>query len=203
MKSIVRFLKTTVTGGIVFLLPLVIIISVLTKAHHFVSKLALPISHALPFKSVFGMATADLLANLALVLIAFLAGLLAKTEFGSSISKRVEHFILPKMPGYKLLKRLTEDVQAEDSRGKWPVALANVHDVWLISFIVENHSDQMFTVFVPTSPNTSTGSVYFVAPQQLRPLKISAAAAIQCIKGLGVGSDDLLRQSNLVVNQKG
>ena len=74
-----KFLKTTVLGGIVFLVPLVIFIVVLGKAVILVNQLATPIAATFPAQSVGGLAVVHIVALLLLVFICFLAGLAART----------------------------------------------------------------------------------------------------------------------------
>ena len=78
MKSIARVLKSTALGGVVFLLPLVILVVILEKAFKIIRTVSDPISRLLPVDAVAGYAVADILAVIALFLVALVAGLLAQ-----------------------------------------------------------------------------------------------------------------------------
>ena len=73
-----KFLKTTIMGGLLFLLPAVIILIFLGYAMQLVAKVVQPISKLLP-DAVVGVGGITVFAALALVLISFLAGLVART----------------------------------------------------------------------------------------------------------------------------
>ena len=53
-----RFLKTTILGGILFLVPIVIFIAVIGKAFLLTDKLPQPIANFLPFATFGGIAVA-------------------------------------------------------------------------------------------------------------------------------------------------
>ncbi len=63
-----RFLKTMVVGGVLFLLPIVIFIAVIGKAIQLTDKLATPIARLLPVETIAGLAVVELIAVAILVL---------------------------------------------------------------------------------------------------------------------------------------
>ncbi|MGX1739952.1 hypothetical protein ACWIEX_00205 [Bosea sp. NPDC055353] len=87
------FIKTTIIGGLVFLLPLAIISVLLDHALRFALKGVEPVSHALRLEQmgkVAGIGAATLIAITLLVLVAFAAGLAARTRFGYRLSQWLE-----------------------------------------------------------------------------------------------------------------
>jgi uncharacterized membrane protein len=189
------FVKTTLVGGFLFLIPLGVAIFVLGKVLDAAAKLAQPVAKLFPVERLVGVALEELVAILALLLLAFLAGLLAQTEFGTRMNERIEQLILRKMPGYTLLKSVARGATNIGGDSDLKVALANIDDAWLLSFIVEQHADGMLTVFVPSAPTPTAGNVYFMTEQQVRRIDVPVAAAVKCIMQLGVGSRRLLESS--------
>ena len=57
-----NFIKTTTIGGIVFMVPIIIIIVILGKAFELMLKVAQPIDKLIPIESIGGIAFANLLA---------------------------------------------------------------------------------------------------------------------------------------------
>jgi len=105
--------KTTVLGGLLFLLPLVLVWKLLREVFGYASKLVAPLARFAPAENLIGFAVVDVLAVVILVLVAFLAGLAARTASGKRITERIEQLFLRKMPGYTLIKSMTQDkVQA-------------------------------------------------------------------------------------------
>jgi len=196
MKQILDFIKTTLVGGLLFLIPLVIIIVLLGKAHGVTRNIVEPLAQALPMEEIAGIGAAKLLAALILLLIAFIAGLLARTNPGKRLAAQVESVILRKVPGYTLLKNMTDESLAPQSGEKVKVALANLDDAWMLAFIMEEGADGQLTVFVPSAPTPTAGSLYFLQENQVRRLDISMRDAIKCIMQLGIGANQLLRARN-------
>lgn len=202
MKSLWSFVKTTLIGGAIFLLPVIIVLFLVGKAIRVVAKVSEPIAHELPYKSVAGIAAVDMLAFVLLLVAAFLGGLAARTELGRRIGRKIEQLVIIKIPGYSLLKSMTSDVDSIDTNTEWKVVLANIDDAWLISFQVERHSNGMLTVFVPSAPTPTAGSLYFLTEQQVKRLNVSVASAVRCIKQLGIGSKELLDQVQFTGQEK-
>jgi len=193
MRPILDFIKTTLVGGVLFLIPLVIVIVMLGKAHSLTRGIVEPLAQALPMQEIAGIGAAKVLAAFILLLIAFGAGLLARTGPGKRLTARIESVILRKVPGYTLLKNMTDESLASQSGEKIKVALANLDDAWLLAFIMEEGADGLLTVFVPSAPTPTAGSLYFLRADQIRRLDIPVRDAVKCIMQLGVGSGQLLR----------
>jgi uncharacterized membrane protein len=192
MKSVAAFVKTTLIGGLLFLVPLVATIVILSKAMKFAAQILRPVEHLLPRRTIVGLAVADVLAVVCLLAIGFLAGLFAKTILGRRVSHRIEELILGKIPGYTLLRGIVEDPENISGHSQLRVALANIDDAWLFSFIVEELPDGMLAVFVPSAPTPTAGNVYLMSEHQVKRLDIPVAAATKCIMQLGVGAGQLL-----------
>ena len=77
MKSLVSLLKSTLIGGIFFLAPMVLLIIILIKAHEIMLKVAQPLSEFIPLDKIGGVAVANILVIVLLLLVCLLAGLLA------------------------------------------------------------------------------------------------------------------------------
>jgi uncharacterized membrane protein len=76
-----HFIKTTILGGLLFLVPVVILIFIIKKAHESVSIITGPVLANLPVGTIAGIAIVDLLTIAVVLLICFLAGLWAKCVF--------------------------------------------------------------------------------------------------------------------------
>jgi len=84
---------------------------------------------------------------------------------------------LGKIPGYTLLRGIVGDPENLSENAKLKVALANIDDAWLLSFIVEELPDGMLAVFVPSAPTPTAGNVYLMTEQQVKRLDVPVAAA--------------------------
>jgi hypothetical protein len=95
--------KATIVGGLLFLLPLALVLIVLRRAMQAAGKVAEPISALLP-DALAGAVAATILAILLLVLVSFLAGLVARTHAGRRTMRLFENSLLGGIPQYQLVK---------------------------------------------------------------------------------------------------
>ena len=63
-----EFIKSTVIGGVVFLVPIVILVVVLAKAFEIMKALAAPLANTMPIDTVGGFAVANLITIAFIVL---------------------------------------------------------------------------------------------------------------------------------------
>ena len=183
-----QFIKTTVMGGIVFLVPIVILVAIIGKALALASHFAAPLAEILPIETFAGFAVVNLLAFLILVLVCFLAGLAAKTGPARRFVNSLEDKILSKVPAYEFLKsKMTAMVPADEAEGLKPV-LARFDDAWQIAFEVERIEGGMVTLFLPGAPDPWSGSVCYMTEDRVKSLDVNLLPTLNALKGLGKGS---------------
>ncbi|HKY64575.1 MAG TPA: DUF502 domain-containing protein [bacterium] len=191
MKYLLRLFKTTFIGGFLFLLPLVLSVLLLREVVQWLGKILEPTVRFLALHSVLGVHAQYILAALLLFLFCFLAGLLARTGAGSLVRGGLENLILRKMPGYSLLKGLSG---AESGRAKddFEAALVRIAPgKFQMTFIVERHADGWLTIFIPSAPNPTSGTVQMVAPEHVVKLAIPAKQLAMCLMKIGDGFEGL------------
>ena len=121
-ESPIKVLKTTIVGGLLFLLPLVLVVLLLSHALRFAGKAVGPISEFLTLDKVFGPAAEESLAVLILVFISLAAGLIARTRFGRDIMRRTGNSFLGGLPQYRPVKSVAEGfAQIENAENLKPV----------------------------------------------------------------------------------
>jgi len=126
VKAIKEFVKTTIVGGIVFLVPLILLILVLKHAMAFAGKIAGPVSAAFPEHKIAGVAVATIIAALVLLLLSFMAGLFARTGVGRDLARWLEDSLLGNLPQYRMAKTMAEGLaHVEDGQNLKP-ALRNI-----------------------------------------------------------------------------
>ncbi len=203
MSAIGRFLKTTLIGGILFLIPLVVVWSVVRQAVGYAAAVVRPIAKLFPTERFAGLLVVDLLAIAAVIGLCFLLGLLIATPPGRALSQNFERRILTRVPGYLFLKSLTHGMSGFESGAQFVPALIRLDDMSMLGFVVERDPDGLVTVFVPSAPTPAVGSLYYVTPDRVQTLRVSPMSAISSIVGLGVGSNALLKQARLAEGEVG
>jgi uncharacterized membrane protein len=191
MKSLTAFLKATIVGGALYLVPIVLILVVLGKVQAVTVKLVAPITAALELHDVGGIGLARLLGIALIILACFAAGLFARTPVAQQFVGWLERAILSNLPGYRMISTLGADaVGAGHSDVK--VVLARIEDAWQLALLVERVDETHAAVFVPGAPDPKSGSVYLLTDDRLKVVDVPMHEAMKCIKGLGVGSKVLL-----------
>ena len=101
MKRLLNFLRATLVGGLLFLVPVIVLVAVVGKALEVAHKLTDPLAERLPFAAD---DTPILLASVLLALVCFVMGLLAMTRPARIVVAWLETSFLSKIPGYVFLK---------------------------------------------------------------------------------------------------
>ena len=193
MRSFFHFLKTTIVGGVVFLVPIIVLTIILGKAFGISRKIVAPLSALIPVESVAGVGMAKLMAITAIVFFCFLAGLFAKTVFARKIVGWLESTLLSKLPGYSFMKSMGESIAGIEKEQMYEPVLAWIEDAWQIAFLVERIEGGHVAVFIPDAPSPWSGSVFIMTTDRIKPLDIPLASALKCIRSLGAGSNAMLK----------
>ena len=130
--SWVGFLKTTIAGGLLFLLPLILVVLLFSHAMRIAGRVAHPISEFLTLDKVAGPAGEEGLAVLTLILISVAAGLLARTALGRNLMRWSENSFLGGLPQYRLVKSVAEGLAQIENAEDLKPALVNIEDAWQI-----------------------------------------------------------------------
>jgi uncharacterized membrane protein len=193
VQSLKSFMKATLVGGLMFLVPVMLVLIVAGKAMQFAGKIAAPMARLLPVSQVGGIAIATLLAAAILLGIALLAGLAARTEPGRRLTHWFEESLLGGLPQYRMVKSLAEGLtQVESGAGLTPVLLRG-DEGWMLGYQVEVLPGDWRVVFLPASPTPMSGNVLYVEGARVQNLSITMQEAMLLVKRLGIGSAEHLR----------
>ena len=197
MDTIKSFLKATLVGGLMFLVPVALLAVVLRHALQFAGKLAEPLAAVLPVSHVGGVAVATLIAIAILLVVAFLAGLLSRTGPGRRVTHWFEESILGGLPQYRMVKSLAEGLTQLETGGDMQPVLMRGDEGWMLGYQMEELPDGWRVVFLPASPTPMSGNVMYVEATRVKPLDLSMRDAMQLVKRLGIGSAEKLQGTNL------
>jgi uncharacterized membrane protein len=145
----------------------------------------------------------DVLAVPAVAALCFHVGLLARTAAVAAVGDRLERVLLRRIPGFTLVKSMTEGMIGIDTGSEVKVAVAWIEESWVLAFVMERHENGLSTVFVPSAPTPAAGAIYYLPEDRVRLLDVPVSAAIACITTLGVGSRQLLAKAQLTAPEPG
>jgi uncharacterized membrane protein len=186
MKSILSFVRTTIAGGILFLLPVVLILIVLGKAYVILHGISAPLSRYLS-KQFLGFDGHILISLVLLVLACFLSGLLFRTKTVKRWIIALEDKVLVFLPGYSMMKSVTSDTIGNKEDAILKPALIKDGDEWGLGFLVEE-GKVMSTVFRPDAPRHDAGEIKLVPRESVKKLDIPLNVFSKSIKNFGKGA---------------
>jgi uncharacterized membrane protein len=188
MKKFGEFVVSALVAGLLLVVPLYLAVLLLLKATQSVVGLVKPFAMLLP-----DWFPAEHVLSLLLVLIVcFLVGVAVRTPTGRAIRERIEKTLFERLPGYALLRSLTQRLAGQGEENVWKPALVEIEDALVPAFIIEELEDGRFTIFVPSVPTPFAGAVYILSPERVHPLDIPFTQAVQSVSRWGSGSKELV-----------
>lgn len=185
-----RFIKITAAGGIVFIVPLLLIVILVEKAIRILEGPVLKLMPILAGKSVAGITLFTVVALIAIVLICFLAGLAAKTTPAKAFLRFLEENILGKVPGYQLLKEATSRVAGLEDLEGTRIGLISNDEGWLFCLVPEQENNGWLTVYIPDAgPSGATaGELKLFPAAKVRITGLACLPVLTCLRLGGRGA---------------
>jgi uncharacterized membrane protein len=187
MKQAIEFIKTTMLGGALIIIPAALIIFILAKVVRGLKGALEPLASQLPPGIQFPYMT----EIITVVAVCFIAGLLIRTRPGRWIGGLIERYVFDRVPGYALARGLTRtSVSGAMAQGLTP-ALVEMEEGLVPALIIERHEDGFVTVFVPSPPVPTVGQAYVFESAKAHPVDVSLPQFIACITKWGLGAQEL------------
>ena len=188
MKYAREFVTSTVVGGLFIVVPVYLAVVLLLKGMKSVGGLVRPIAVFIP-----DWLPAEGLLSLLLVLaLCCFVGGAVRTRSGRAVRERLEMMFFERLPGYGLLRSLTQRLAGDSEERTWQPALVEIEDALVPAFVIEELDDGRFTVFVPSVPTPLAGAVYILRRERVHLLDIPFTQAIRSVSRWGAGSKDLV-----------
>lgn len=196
MHNLKTFLRTTLFGGFLIVLPIVILLMVLNWMFEAVTGYIRPITNLLIETARINEFVASFFALIFIILIFFLVGLFVKTEMGKLSFELFEKKFLAKIFGYRIIKETVLQIFGEEKNLFKAVALVKLfgNETLMTAFVTDEHADGSYTVFIPSGPAPTAGFVYHVKKEQISIIDIPVDQALRTILSLGGGSKKLIEK---------
>ncbi len=196
MKTLASLVKTTAIGGLVFLLPLVLLVAIVGKAFNIIKSVSMPLANLISAEKFAGYAVADLLALIVLLVITVLAGLLARSPVFDRFYKKIDAVILQVIPGYSYVKGMTGSLSDSEAEQSLKSVAIIQDDTVQIGYEVERLADGWVAVYLPGAPDTRSGSVAYFTDDRIVPLDADFKGIAGCLKKLGRGSKEVIPETS-------
>lgn len=193
MKQLLRFIKITIAGGILFLIPTVVVLVVITKAMRGLRTVAAPLAEKFPISKVAGIGLITVISFVLLMIVCFLAGIFTRTNFAKKLKKILEEQVLIYVPGYSYLQAMSAELFSKENKSNWRPASIFVDDNEVICFVIDE-SEHYCSIFLPSAPSPSSGSVCVREKSIVRYLPMSMPEAVTMIRQFGKGAASVLEK---------
>jgi uncharacterized membrane protein len=191
MKERKSVFRTNVIYGVLVLVPLAVIVLLLAEIVEILEKIAEP----LDLQSTISVVGAIIIALLLVFAVCFVVGALVRTRIGSWSMDRFERTLLLKIPGYQIISNALKGFA--EKRTAYRAALIQLYGpgTGVLGFVMEENDNGSFTVFVPSVPTLTMGSLHVVDKDLITLLEAGSMDVGDCISQWGIGSQRILRNT--------
>ena len=189
-RSFGQFFRATLVGGVIFLVPVLVIAVLLRHGIKLAAKIAQPLLTHMP-DLIGGIVIADLVAATLLLLLAFMAGLFARTRPGQSMIQWVENSLIGSLPQFNFVRGVAEGIGGNDE-SHVDVVLVPTDAGLNLGFVFEPSDAAWVAVVIPGAPDWRAGGVAFVERANMQPAGIGFIEAIKVLRKLGSGAHKVI-----------
>ena len=189
MKKTLLFAAKALLTGLLTVVPIYLAVLLLIKAMASVAKLVRPATMLLPE----WLPAEQVLSLLLVLVLCFFIGVAVLTRAGGALRQRIEKGILERIPGYALIRSLTQQLSGDTREKAWRPALVEIEDALVPAFIIEELDDGRYTVFVPSIPTPLAGAIYILERTRVHLVDVPLTQALQVVSRWGSGAKNLER----------
>jgi uncharacterized membrane protein len=208
IKKSARQIRTNIIAGVLLLIPSVTTIYVFVKLFNLVDSLLPSLFHSiLPFMpEKWGVPGIGLIV---ILIVSYFVGIAAKNYFGRIIID-TGNAILAKIPFinkiYLGVQQIIDSISGQKKALFERVVLARFPqgDSYCIGFvtsestgeIAEKLEKDVISVFVPTTPNPTSGFLLYLPRSEVKELEMSVETAVKLVMSGGMVNPDQIKQTN-------
>jgi len=203
MNRIKTFIKTSVVGGLVVLLPAALLLLIFKWLFNWTTDIIQPLTNLVLARGQFQEFVADVIVIGIIFVICFVVGTVVKTKVGRYIQENLENRILKIAPGYPTIKSIIMQFIGKKKSPLSSVALVRPfeNDTLMTAFITDTHDNNWYTVFVPTGPNPTTGFIFHLKGKYVQGVNVAVEEALRTVISCGAGSTHLIQRFAGIKNE--
>ena len=189
-KRFINFLKTTAIGGLLFLLPLIVLAALFGQIAPIVVSVASFLNEYIPVKTATGIAILVGLSIALILLLCFTAGMFARWSLGRKISVAFEKRLALLFPRYSGLKdQMADTIGGNETRPQMKPVLVMFDEYQRIAFETERDEKKgLATIYLPGSPDPWSGKVVILKLERVTRLDTDFGHAAATCEQVGRGS---------------
>ena len=181
-------LRTTLIYGLLFILPVAIVAVLVLQLYQFLEKF----NKVLGIHSMFGGLLAVAAALVIVLVSLYVIGLIVQTRLGSLTQAKIEKSIMKFFPGYSIISNVLKGFS--NNINAYPPATVELYGEGIrsIAFIMEENPDGTLTLFVPSTPAITVGTIIVADAAKVTRLDASAKSTAEWLAQWGISHEDAL-----------
>jgi uncharacterized membrane protein len=186
MNSYFERVKQNCISGILFLLPVLILLILIKKVFGYFAKFGGGIAKMIGLDQIMGPHAADFVGALILLAFVYVCGYLVRLAFFQRISDGIDAKLKEVIPGYEKHKDMAKKQLADEPKIETDLpALIQFGEYWQPGFLIEQNDEGNAVVNIP---NSDGSEIYIVPIQKVKILKETALSTLKAsIKASGKG----------------
>lgn len=193
MRHTIAPLKTTLIGGALFLVPLVLVVAIVGYAVGMAYRILKPLAEwTITFNDPLALSLAGVAAVMLVILLCFLGGVAARWALAQRVTQWIEDRLNDIYPRYAVLKSMAQGYGLSDGGHALIPVLARYDDRVQIAFEVERAKNGLVTLFLPGSPDPWAGTIAHMTAERITPLDTDFDTVMKSLQWLGRGSAVIL-----------
>jgi len=195
LKKTGEFIKLTIMGGLLVLLPVLLFVLLLIEIVELVVGLATPIADLFPRAIFEEINHPVLIALLLLTGASFFIGLAMKSKVMKAFGTWLEEKTLNKVPIYKFVKALVAGFTSSDETSHFrPALLKKENGIREIVYVVEDLGNGDVSIMQPHAPTGMSGPVMIVPRDSVELLDAGFGDVNLVITHMGLGAGGILKK---------
>jgi uncharacterized membrane protein len=188
-----HYIRTTLIGGVLVVLPLFVFANLLLWLATWIAGKTAPVAELIATNLQQPVWVGHALTIATILLACFILGAIVSTRFGNRAFNWLERNTVQRVPGYQPVKEIVSYLGKRDQNPfARPVLVQVGDDIRLTGFLADEGAEGP-TIFVPTGPNPTTGLILHVSPSQVQRVSVPGSEALKTVIACGAGSQRLLR----------
>jgi uncharacterized membrane protein len=188
MELLRKYIFGPLGTGLLIVIPIYLALLLLLKGMKSLGALVRPLANLLPE----WLPAENVLSLLLILVVCLFIGLAMRTAAGRAARSRIEKSLFERIPGYALIRSLTQRMAGTSQETAWKPALAEIEDALVPAFIIEEIDDERLAVFVPSVPTPLAGAVYIISRDRVHPVNVPFTQAASAVARWGSGSKELV-----------
>ena len=186
MSEYFEKVKENCISGILFLLPVLILLILVKKVFGYFAKFGGGIAKMIGFDKIMGPYAANFFGALILIAFVYLCGYLVRMAFFKRMSDTIDNKLKEVIPGYEKHKEMAKKQLVDEPKVEDDIpALIQFGDYWQPGFLIEQDDEGNAVVNIP---NSDGSEIYVVPIQKVKILKDTTLSTLKgAIKASGKG----------------